>query len=61
MQQKLLYLNEEDLEDIIFFLKAYTDILGKAHNHIEDLSLKQVNTTVCYQVKRLIKKLEKEI
>ena len=40
-QQKLIYINEGDLQDIIAYLKDYSELIGKTYHKANDFKVQQ--------------------
>ena len=59
-QQKLIYINENDLNNVIAYLKDYSEIIGKTYHKTNDFSVQQQIAMVNFDVNKVIKKLEIE-
>lgn len=59
-QQKLIYINEADLQDLIAYLKDYSELIGKTYHKATDFKVQQQIAMLNFDVNKLIKKLELE-
>lgn len=59
-QQKLIYISEGALNDLIAYLKDYSELIGKTYHKANDFKIQQQIAMLNFDVNKLIKKLENE-
>lgn len=59
-QDRFIYLSTNELQDLIQFLKDYSNITGQAYKYAKDIKSQQEIATMNFDLNKLIKKLQNE-
>lgn len=60
-QQIMLLIDENDLQDVIQYLKDFSQIIGKSFHQAKDIMTQQQIATLNFDINKVIKKLENSI